>query len=362
MHTADWQIGMKAVHVGEKGEQVRRARLDTARDVIGLANQERADLVVIAGDTFEHNAPEPDCVSAVQEILALAACPVLVLPGNHDRLEPGSIWADRRWDAISHLMVLREAACIEVRGVEVLPCPIFARKSNNDPTAWIQQSHSDRLRLVIAHGSVPDEVIGFDDHPIPLNTPERTHADYVALGHWHSTRIYGKRLAYSGTHEPSKFGEDNSGNVLLVDIEKPGAEPYIRTLSTGRLRWTKLGHDTPITSAGELRRVSASIAGFGNPARTLLDVKLSGLLFPAEYSILDEIATQCKQLLHARIDTAGMRPAPEGDDWLHELPPGLVQKTALRLRELSARPGQEGQVATEALLQLFHHSKEALSC
>lgn len=362
LHTADWQIGMRAIHAGENAEQVRRTRLETARDVIGIAGREGADAIVLAGDTFEHTVPERDHVAAIEQILASASCPVLVLPGNHDRLEPGSVWLDRRWNAIPHVRVLRDPAAIEVRGVEVLPCPIRSRKSNEDPTKWIRRSSSgDRVTLVIAHGSVPDDVIGFDDHPIPLNTVETTGADYVALGHWHSVRLYGK-MAYSGTHEQSKFGEDNSGNVLMVDVEKPGAEPSIRSIATGRLRWVKMGHDAPITSVGELRRFSAAIASLPESGNTLLDVKVSGVLFPAEYGILDEITRQCKQFLSARIDMAGMRPAPNGDDWLLELPPGVVQKAALRLRDLSTKPGREGEVATDALLQLFHFSKEAFSC
>ncbi len=52
IHTADWQIGMKAAHVGAVGQRVRSERLDAARRVIEAATSHRADFIVVAGDTI----------------------------------------------------------------------------------------------------------------------------------------------------------------------------------------------------------------------------------------------------------------------------------------------------------------------
>src|SRR4051794_33652900 len=167
LHTADWQIGMPAVHVGSAAERVRAIRLKTARHVFDLARREQVEFIVLAGDTLEHNAPEVSYVCEIEQIFADAHCPVLILPGNHDRLEPGSVWLDSRWDGISNVTVLREPAPLEIRGVQILPCPVRSRKSELNPTAWIDPAHTDSFRLVIAHGAVPNGLIGIDDHPIP---------------------------------------------------------------------------------------------------------------------------------------------------------------------------------------------------
>jgi hypothetical protein len=42
-------------------------------------------------------------------------------------------------------------------------------------------------------------------------------------------------MAYSGTHEPTKLGERDSGNVLLVEVQAPGAPPQLETIPTGGL-------------------------------------------------------------------------------------------------------------------------------
>ena len=56
IHTADWQIGMKAAHVGAVGQIVRAERLEAASRVVEAATNHRADFIMLAGDTFEDNA------------------------------------------------------------------------------------------------------------------------------------------------------------------------------------------------------------------------------------------------------------------------------------------------------------------
>ena len=86
LHTADWQIGMRATMLGDKGERVRAARLESARSVVECARREHVDFVVVAGDTFEHNGVERLKVREVAKMLGGAGCPVFLIPGNHDPL------------------------------------------------------------------------------------------------------------------------------------------------------------------------------------------------------------------------------------------------------------------------------------
>ena len=85
IHTADWQIGMRSVHAGSAAQKVRAARLRAAERVCETATQERADFLLIAGDTFEDNSVDRQLVIAVAGILASLTIPVFVLPGNHER-------------------------------------------------------------------------------------------------------------------------------------------------------------------------------------------------------------------------------------------------------------------------------------
>ncbi|MGH7200999.1 MAG: metallophosphoesterase family protein, partial [Planctomycetaceae bacterium] len=70
LHTADWQLGMKAAHVGAAGKSVREARLKSVERIVEVASEQRVDFVLIAGDTFEHNAVDRVLVQKVADLLA----------------------------------------------------------------------------------------------------------------------------------------------------------------------------------------------------------------------------------------------------------------------------------------------------
>ena len=91
IHTADWQIGMKAAHVGVVGQAVRAERLDAASRVIDVATSHNVDFMIVAGDTFEDNAVDRVLVQKVADVLCVFSGPIYIIAGNHDPLVPGSV-------------------------------------------------------------------------------------------------------------------------------------------------------------------------------------------------------------------------------------------------------------------------------
>jgi DNA repair exonuclease SbcCD nuclease subunit len=362
IHTADWQIGMRAVHAGGAAQNVRAARLRAAERVCETATQEGADFLLIAGDTFEDNSVDRQLVIAVAGILGSLTIPVFVLPGNHDPLQPGSVWEHPVWNTAANVKVLKERRPMEIPGGTLLPCPTFARRSPEDPTAWIANETADGIRIVVAHGSVGELMPEEGGFPIAMDTAVRTNADYVALGHWHSTLLLpsngAARMAYSGTHEATRFGEANSGNVLLVNIAAQGVAPEIRIKKTGELRWERVGIGETITTPGKLAEVTRRLAQMPDQDKTLLEVVLSGLLFERDRDELPRIESACSRFLSARIDKSGLRPAPNDDDWVRHLPTGAVRATAARLQQLASGNSETAEVATQALLELYTFAHE----
>ena len=135
IHSGDWQIGMRAVHGGIAAEAVRAARLTTAARVCRLAAEEAVDFLLLAGDTFEDNAVDRDLVERVAGLLEGAGCPVYVLPGNHDPIQPGCVWEHEVWRSARNISVLSEASPVPVQGGILMPCPLRVRRSREDPTA-----------------------------------------------------------------------------------------------------------------------------------------------------------------------------------------------------------------------------------
>lgn len=364
LHTADWQIGMKAAHVGEAGARVREERIAAAGRVVEAARSSGCEFVLVAGDTFEDSGVDRVLIQKVADVLAVFAGPVYVLPGNHDPLVPGSVWEHPAWKSSPQIRVLRAEEPVEIPGGALYPCPARARWSGKDPTAWIAAQESKIIRLGLAHGTVEGVQQEEPDYPISLDAAARAGLDYLALGHWHSTALYpgadgATRMAYSGTHETTKFGERDSGNVLLVEIAAPGAPPSVTPVRTGGLSWIVIEEEMRL--AGDASRLRERIEATGNPAAALVDLRLSGLLAAqdrGEIARLQEILAS--RFLWSRVETSRLRPAPGDESWLAFLPAGTLREAGARLRALAdpayAGPRPEGAsppAAARALLELY---------
>lgn len=364
LHTADWQIGMRAAHVGAAGARVREERLAAARRVIEAARRAGVEFVAVCGDTFEDNGVDRVLVQTVADILAAFGGPVYVLPGNHDPLVPGSVWEHPSWRANGAVHVLREERPVAVPGGTLFPCPARERHSGADPTAWIPGSEPGGIRVGLAHGTVEGVCREEPDYPIPRDAAVRAGLDYLALGHWHSTATYpadggAVRIAYAGTHETTKFGERDSGNALIVEIAAQTAPPEIAPVRTGGLVWSVM--EDELREPGDLARVRARIEALDNPGATLLDLRVGGLLAAQDRDELVRIEELlASRFLFGRIDPARLRPSPSDDGWIAGLPAGALREAAAALRDLAdpgfAGPRPEGaspEVACRALLELY---------
>lgn len=81
--TADWQIGMKAAHAGEKAKVVRQKRFEMASCIVELAKQKDVDFVLLASDTFKHHNVDSAAMKRTVDTLTRPD-PILVynLPGG----------------------------------------------------------------------------------------------------------------------------------------------------------------------------------------------------------------------------------------------------------------------------------------
>jgi len=290
LHTADLQIGARFTAFGEKAEDLRRARLDSLRRILALGLEARAEVILIAGDLFEHNEIDPAIVEATFEILADAPrVPVVILPGNHDPADgPGCIWRRRPFSAPPpHITVCLSGEALEFDGGFVLPSPITQKVSTRDPSLPLVQAAAalpqDAIRIGITHGAMAIEGKHQpNDHPVALDAATRAGLDYLALGHWHKPQVYDHgRVAMPGTPEPDQF-DQSSGTVALVDIPARGRTPSITHLDAATFAWQTVALDLAAPGEPAPARLRAALADLATPpARTVLRLTLTGAV-PAE--------------------------------------------------------------------------------
>lgn len=293
IHTADWQIGMRAHRVAQAAEQVRAARLEAVRRLVEVAREQAVDFILVAGDVFEDNLVDKSLAHRVAQILEGASpTGVYILPGNHDPLTADSIYNSPAFTSFCppNVRILRErrpepvGAAGQAGAAVLLPAPVRAKRSFQDPmAAWKEEMEAVRargtslaggaggesgpaaagagagagagkgaVRIGVAHGSLAIEgKYSPDDHPIALDTASVLGLDYLALGHWHSFLVYGDRTVYPGTLEPDSFEEagEEAGWDQAITTARPaaGAHPEgdARTQAGGAVLVTIAGPGSP---------------------------------------------------------------------------------------------------------------------
>lgn len=360
LHTADWQIGLSLAQLGEKAGEARTRRVDTARRIARLAHSEKVDFALIAGDTFEHNGVSESLIRQIASVLNNFRCPVYVIPGNHDPAGPGSVWEGPYWKDCPNVFVLTEPRPVPVAGGTLFPCPARDADAKRDPTEWIPVEGGTGLRIGLAHGSVLGNPEIEAWCPIPRNAAELRALDYLALGHWHSTASYADssgamRMAYSGTHEPSRFGETDSGNVLIVEIAAPGAQPRVETRRVASLRWLTI--DCVVHQEEDFDGLVVQLERLEDPGNTIVECRLKGILRSGHLKPLDAV----EQLLESRfffgrLSTEGLLPEPKDFSWTEGLPAGYLRRAAERLLDQACRNPESA--AVEALRMLYRGLRE----
>jgi len=365
LHTADWQMGMKAAHAGEAAERLRQVRLDAARKVVEVARSHQVDFILVAGDTFEDNGVSRVLVQQVADILAGFGGPVYVIAGNHDPLTPGSVWDDPAWQEAGNIFLLRGPEPITAGPAILYPCPAKEKYCRTDPTAWIDASGRNEVCIGLAHGTLEQVSAEEPDFPIPEDAARLRGLDYLALGHWHSTLIMADgrdgapRMAYSGTHEPTRFGERQSGNVLVVQIEGRGAVPRVTRVPTGILVWEKL--ERRLVGLDDYQDLVAELEGRIGADTTLMWVVLERLLPAGATDLLQRMDQLLRaRFFHGRLDTSALVPSAGDDGWIESLPEGYLRQAAARLLEQATGPDPgPARVAAKALEELYLISREA---
>ncbi|HEX6440802.1 MAG TPA: metallophosphoesterase [Stellaceae bacterium] len=205
------------------------------RDVLRTARALGADVLILAGDTFDNHQVTAKTIERAGMLLADAGLPVVILPGNHDPATPDSIWMRGRFDEIGNLAILgitnERRVAFPGLGLEIWG---NAHRDYHD-MAPLQDPPRRRTRrqIAIGHGHYePPESWANPLRPSWLISDAmiaETRADYVALGHWDRAAQVGDGAVpayYSGS-------PDYVGTVNLVRLGAAGEaivsrEPVLR--------------------------------------------------------------------------------------------------------------------------------------
>jgi DNA repair exonuclease SbcCD nuclease subunit len=222
LHTADVHLGSDAY--GDPAQQAAHRDLERRvfQRIIDRALTDQVDLLLIAGDLFDHNRVPDETVAFVRTELDRLRQPVVILPGNHDCLETNAIYDRHDFTAgASHVHVIRQLGGETIEFPE-LDAVVWGRAMEEHepafrPLAHIPSRDDRRWCLAMAHGFFYAERQRPErSSPVFAEEIRDTGWDYVALGHHHvqaDVSQGGVAAYYAGA----------PGTVLHVDCSADGA-------------------------------------------------------------------------------------------------------------------------------------------
>jgi DNA repair exonuclease SbcCD nuclease subunit len=212
--------------------------------VLDAARGMGADVVILAGDTFDSHRVPQDLIERAAAAMVSAALPIVLLPGNHDPAVAEAVYRGRAFAAVKNLHVIgvtdEDSIVFSPLSLEVWG---RAHRDYNDMIPFeigrARRPRRTRWQIAMAHGHyepIPDRSKG----PRPswlISDAEiaATGADYVALGHWNrAVRVgngsvparYSGSPEYAGTVNLVRLSEASGVTVTRapLDIARETAE------------------------------------------------------------------------------------------------------------------------------------------
>lgn len=235
LHMADMHLEWSFAGMGAdrlRGRVRREELKQVFESIIDLALKERAQVLLIAGDLFEHSHATRGTVKFIdQQFRRIPDTFVFISPGNHDPYLQSSYYQTYPWAPNVHIFG-PEADRVDLPG---LPVSVYgwgfgAWEVGEYQLRGLRMADPARINLVVIHGG--DEAY----HPMGPGDLAALRADYIALGHIHKTGAVleedGRVIArYSGSPEALSFGEPGEHGVYLGRVGKGRSD--LRFVPTG---------------------------------------------------------------------------------------------------------------------------------
>lgn len=365
LHTADLHLAKPFGRFdADTQAALRMARLDALRRLGDAARAGKAEFILIAGDTFDAEAPPSKVVRRALDVMGeFLDLQWVLLPGNHDSLAAVDLWERIERDKPDNVILALTPDIIEIGDhIAILPAPPTVRNPGVDLTEWMTDAQTgERFRIGLAHGGILD--FGSEEGTVAVIRPDRaelSNLDYLALGDWHGQKSITPRTWYSGSPEADSFKGHAQAGALLVEIAARGDVPKVTPVPIGQFDWRLVALDffagtDPVQQLIEALPVS-------DRNKTLVRFEASGRLGLLEQSQLRDTCNQIADDFHSFeviLDKLGIEQVVDDLDLIAT--GGALRAAADSLFEatdLQGRTSEEVQIAHIALTHLFHIAQQ----
>lgn len=364
IHTADVHLGSKLAYLGEKAAEQRQQVRRTFEKVITTTLEKQADLFLLAGDLFDSPFASKENVNFVitqLERLIAAGVTVAVVPGNHDRLEQGSVYGSGEFQKfVPERFHLFTKPAIEAWHIASLDCTVYGaaileQKSKISPLQQFKKLEQGKYHIGLFHGSVDLQAMP-ESHPLPKELLEKSALNYIALGDWHSffeVPLKNVKAFYSGSPELIAIDQQGAGNIILVTLDE--SKVNVEKIAVGKRSVVKLEAD--LGKYADPAALKKELDKYADPEK-YLELKLTGIKkldFDLDMSVFQEELLQ--KFFFARVQDNSHLELSEAE--LSKYPEELISGRFLKyMQQLKAEDLEQQQIIDEAIQLGLHLLKE----
>lgn len=274
IHTSDIQLGTHFVGLKLAGDKLRAGIKSIFSKIVDYTVNEKADLLIIAGNLFDSYDVSRNLQDYVAgELSRLNDIPVVILPGSKSNNIDDSFW--KSWNSLNSL---KNAFVITD-----LKKPYFSIRNLDCTVYGFPKNPSKDVENVLGRPVAKQNTkyhIGVACYPPDEAKSEigriGMEFDYIALGNNHffqNLTEFGINAAYSGSPEKLDFNQEGAGNIACVEIDSNN-KPVVKKISIGSFNWQSMEISAKeISSNDDLTNRLKPLA----KTDTLLKVRLSGL-------------------------------------------------------------------------------------
>ncbi len=229
LHAADFHLDSAFGALTAAQARERRGEMRELLDRLAQkANEEKADIILLAGDLFDGAALYRETAEALAESLGEICGKVFISPGNHDPYVPGGAYAAVKWP---ENVTIFKYGMMESVELPDLNCVVYgAAFKNAAQTESLLRGfvapEDDRIHVMVLHGDVTNAESNYN--PISKDDIAKSNLHYLALGHVHQfsgVQKAGKTFyAYPGCAEGRGFDELGEKGLLCGTVSTDGAE------------------------------------------------------------------------------------------------------------------------------------------
>lgn len=268
LHTSDWHLGRALCN---------RSLIEDQKYFIDniffrVIEQEKPDLIIIAGDVFDRAIASIDAINMFNDVLLRIgndfAIPLIVISGNHDSRERMAIGSDLLKDhgiyIINSLDSFIKPITIKKGGqrINVFCFPyfdyheincLFANNEiscSNESFKILIEKIKDTINLndfniLVSHCYINGSSISGSESSLCIAQSEEVSSslfdmfDYIALGHLHTAQKAGENGRYSGSPLSYSFSE-TSFNKSMTVLKISGKQKEIKAVPIDPLRKTRV--------------------------------------------------------------------------------------------------------------------------